>query len=290
MSTKFSNQKSSYRGRIVDFHTHLGRLYRAYPRFTAKHLLKRMDELGISMAVVLPIENPEETDFYSTTESILRITRKHADRLIPFCNVDPRRGDPNTFDPFPIIEEYISRGCKGFGEVIAGLEIDDERLQRIYRSVGKLGIPIVMHLDAYRCIDDVGLPKFERMIEKYSATIFVAHGPHWWAEISGDVKPEDRSRYPKGPIKPGGKVEYLLQKYGNLYADLSADSAWNALSRDLEFAEKFLERNRSKLLFGTDLLQRKQEIKIVDLLEGMELSEETYERIFYANAERLLKL
>jgi len=276
--------------KVIDFHTHLGKPWRAYSRFTAKDLLKRMDELKISMACVLPLENPEETDFYSTTESILRIVRKHKDRFIPFCNVDPRRGNPGTFDPYPIIEDYVSRGCKGFGELLAGLPIDDERMQRIYRAAGEIGIPIVMHLDAYRCIDDIGLPKFEKVIREYNKTIFVAHGPHWWAEISSDIKPSDKSSYPKGPVKPGGKVEYLLQSYENIYADLSAGSGENALSRDPEYARGFLERNSSKLLFGTDLLRKSQKIEIHNILERMNLSEKTYEKILCKNAERLLKI
>jgi len=252
--------------------------------------LKRMDDLGISIAVVLPIENPEETEFYVTTESVLRAVRKYPDRLIPFCNVDPRRGEPQTFNPRPIIERYISRGCRGFGEELAGLTVDDYRLGRIYEAVGDLGIPIVMHFDGHRCIDEIGLPRFERMIENYSKTFFVAHGPHWWSEISGDIRPEDISSYPKRPVSPGGRVEYLLRKYGNLYADLSADSGLNALTRSPEFAKGFLERNSDKLLFGTDLLHEAQEIKIVKFLEDIPLSRKAYEDILHRNAERLLKL
>ncbi|MEM1601727.1 MAG: amidohydrolase family protein [Candidatus Bathyarchaeia archaeon] len=278
------------RYKVIDFHTHIGKLWRTYPKFTAKDLLKRMDELGISIACVLPLENPEETDFYSTTSSVLRAIKRYKDRLIPFCNVDPRRGDPDKFDPYPIIEDYVSKGCRGFGELLAGLEVDDYRMQKIYRAAGELNIPIVMHFDAYRCIDDIGLPKFEKIIKIYSKTIFVAHGPHWWAEISADVKPSDKSGYPSGPIKPGGKVEYLLQTYNNVYADLSANSGENALSRDPEYAREFLERNSLKLLFGTDLLLKSQKIEIHNILERMNLSEKAYERILYKNAERLLKL
>jgi len=275
---------------VIDFHTHIGRLYCSFPRFTVRNLLGRMDELGISMAVVLPIENPEETDFYVITESILRAVKRHHDRLIPFCNVDPRRGEPQTFNPRPIIEKYISRGCRGFGEELAGLMVDDPRLQRIYQAVADFGIPLVMHFDAHRNIDEIGFPRFERMIEKYSKTIFVGHGPHWWAEISGDVRVEDIGRYPTGSVSPGGKVERLLQRYGNLYADLSADSGLNALARDPEFGRDFLERNCAKLLFGTDLLYEAQEVKIVKFLEDVNLSERAYRDILYRNAERLLKL
>ena len=275
---------------VLDIHAHIGKIFRAYPKFTVKKLLKRMDELGIDMAVVLSIENPEETDFYLPTENVLRAVRKHRDRLIPFCNVDPRRGNPGAFDPYPIIERYVSRGCRGFGEELAGLMIDDERLQRIYEAVAKLGIPILLHLDRYRNIDEVGLPRFERMLREHPKTIFIAHGPHWWAEISGDLKPEMMGGYPKGPVKPGGKVENLLKNYDNVYGDLSAGSGLNALARDPEHAKGFLERNRKKLIFGTDIIYETQEIRILEFLESLELSDRTYRDILYGNAERLLKL
>lgn len=275
---------------VLDVHTHIGRIYIEYPKFTPRKLLKRMDELGIDEAVILPIENPEETHYYSTTEYVLQAIRRYRDRLIPFCNVDPRRGNPNQFDPYPIIEEYISRGCKGLGEVIVGLPVDDSRLQRIYEVVGDLGIPIIMHFDKYRNVDEVGFPRFERMVKKFPKTIFVGHGPHWWAEISAGVTEEEAYGYPKGLVKAPGKVEYFLQKYPNVYADLSANSGWNALARDPEHAKGFLERNRNKLLFGTDLLWEGQEVKILDFLESVEVSSKTLEKILFKNANHLLKL
>ena len=54
---------------------------------------------------------------------------------------------------------------------------------------------------------------------------------------------------------PGGAVDRLLQEYPNVYADLSAGSAYNALTRDPDFTPGFLERNWQKLCFGTDVLR-----------------------------------
>ncbi len=62
---------------MIDFHTHFGRLVYKYPRLKVSTLLKRMDKNGIEKAVVLPIENPEETDFYVTTEEVLRAARRY---------------------------------------------------------------------------------------------------------------------------------------------------------------------------------------------------------------------
>jgi len=43
-----------------------------------------------------------------------------------------------------------------------------------------------------------------------------------------------------------------MADYPNLYADLSAGSGYNALTRDEEFTIGFLERNSKQILFGSD--------------------------------------
>jgi predicted TIM-barrel fold metal-dependent hydrolase len=72
----------------------------------------------------------------------------------------------------------------------------------------------------------------------------------FWANISADV-PTDRG-YPAGPIEPGGLTDRWLSDFPNLYADLSANSCNNALSRDPAFTRDFLVRHRAKLIFGSD--------------------------------------
>jgi predicted TIM-barrel fold metal-dependent hydrolase len=58
--------------------------------------------------------------------------------------------------------------------------------------------------------------------------------------------------YPTGRIEPGGVSDRLLTEYPNVYADLSAYSCRNFLGRDPDFAAKFIERHRAKLMFGSD--------------------------------------
>ena len=59
---------------------------------------------------------------------------------------------------------------------------------------------------------------------------------------------------PVGKIKRGGITDKLLADYPHLFADLSANSGNNALSRDPEFAKGFLRRRDHKLIFGSDCL------------------------------------
>ena len=95
---------------MIDIHTHIGKLM-FKKELKLSQLLRFMDSQGIEKAVVLPIENPEETYYYVTTEEVLKACKRHPDRLIPFCNVDPRRGasSPST-DFYRIIKE-----CKEMG-------------------------------------------------------------------------------------------------------------------------------------------------------------------------------
>jgi predicted TIM-barrel fold metal-dependent hydrolase len=44
----------------------------------------------------------------------------------------------------------------------------------------------------------------------------------------------------------------VLADYPNIYGDLSANSGRNALARDPDFAAAFLERHKTKLVFGSD--------------------------------------
>ena len=271
---------------------HIGRLYYFEKRaLTPSYLLKFMDKYGIKKAALLPIENPEETDYYITTDHILRVCRRYLDRFIPFCNVDPRRCNADlSTDFYSILKEYRERGCRGFGEAMSGLYVDDPRLQKIYEACGRLSMPIIFHLDALRNIDEKGLPRFKNMIKKFPETIFVGHGQHFWAEISSDVKEGDFGEYPQGKVKRIGAVENLLSKYPNVYADLSANSAYNAITRDPEFGYWFLVTFQDKLVFGTDICRYDMDVPMISYLKGARISQDVYKKITEKNTKKILKL
>jgi predicted TIM-barrel fold metal-dependent hydrolase len=274
---------------------HLGRLYVQDPGLSPEFLLEFMDRSGIERAALHPIESPEEAHFYVTTETVLDICRRHPTRFIPFCNVDPRIGSgDNTATLRARLQEYKAAGCKGYGEAMSGLRIDDERLQRVYRLCGELGIPIIYHIDADRNVDEKGFPGLERMLARFPDTILVGHGQHFWAEISGDVTPAQFSIYPKGPITPGGSILRLLERYPNLYADLSAGSALNAMTREPEFGYRFLERFQDRLFFATDICVRNPNVPNVAWFKALgaegRISTAAYRKIARDNAIRVFGL
>jgi len=283
---------------MIDYHVHIGKIFYGRKPLTPKRLIKKMDEFGIEKAVILPIENPEETHWYNTSDNVLKVCKRYKNRLIPFCNVDPRRGvnSENEKLIFNLIEEYVKKGAKGFGEILANLKFNDKRMKNIYKACGELKISIVFHLggvpgrSTMGLTDEIGLPYMEEVLNEFPKTIFVAHGPGWWAEISGNVKPEDRDTYPKGKIEKEGKVQYLLSNYSNIYADLSAQSGYNALTRDTEYGIEFLNRFYNKLLFATDYLYPEQELPIINYLKNVNIPGDKKKMIFYENAKKLLNI
>jgi hypothetical protein len=271
---------------LFDAHTHIGEIAPGKGQ-TADQLIMRMDSEGIERSVVLSLENPEETYYYVLSREVLEACSENPDRLVPFCCVDPRRGSADTSTDFlSLIDRYVQRGAKGFGEHLAGLAIDDPRSMKIYEACGYLGVPIVFHTDRLRNYDEVGLPGLERVVSTMRETIFIAHGPGWWKEISAEVDPD--VTYPKGPIVPGGRVGELLDSYGNLFADISAGSGYNALSRDPEYGAQFLSDHSEKLLFGTDCIHPEQELAIIDFLVEAEIPKREKQRISHLNIERIL--
>jgi uncharacterized protein len=281
---------------IIDTHAHLGKVMYGCPPLTVEDLLRFMDEHGIDRSVVLPLVNPEEEDYYYTTEMALADCALHPDRLIPFANMDPRRGrNDGEYDFCPVLKEYKDMGCRGFGEILANLTTNDPRMKGIYRACGKLGFPVVIDFRWLRTsgvLDPVGMPYLEECLREFSETIFVGHGPAWWAEISADVTGEEKSRYPEGEFRHPGKIDYLLETYPNMYADLSASSGYCALTRDIEYTRVFLEKHHKKLMFGTDRFVRDYmaEPVMIDLIGGLHLTTGAEKAIFHDTAARLLGL
>ena len=96
--------------------------------------------------------------------------------------------------------------------------------------------------------------------------------------------------YPKGPVKPGGAIDRLMDRYGNIYGDLSAGSGLNALRRDPDFGREFLIRRADRLLFGTDYLSEGMKVEQFAFLKQLDLPAGVQAKVFRENARRILRL
>jgi predicted TIM-barrel fold metal-dependent hydrolase len=273
---------------MIDTHTHLGQLRVGNPGLRPSQLLRWMDRNGIEKAIVLAIENPEELDFFVTTKEIIRMTKPHGDRLFPLCVTEPRHRYPGSYDPLPIIQAHVEAGCVGFGENLCGLPVDDPMQQTVYAACNELRLPVLMHFDSWINRDRKGLPGFEKMLATFKNVDFIGHGPNFWREISKTFPP--KVGYPKGPIVPGGRLDQLFKRYPNLYADLSAGSGHNAITRDPDFGFEFLQRWQDRLMFATDYLEVGQQTPIIEHIRTVGLPKRAFERIARKNAEKVFRL
>jgi hypothetical protein len=184
---------------------------------------------------------------------------------------------------------FVKRyGCMGFGEHINELAFDDPRNKAIYARCDEYGLPLVFEINANYCCDEVGLPRLEACLREFRNVKFCGHGPGFWSAISGDD--DQKGGYPKGPVTPGGALDRLLSEYNNLYADISAGSGYNGLTRDPEFAEGFVARHWRKLLFGTDYMGHNQPLPQVEWLASLDVTPEMRNAIAGGNARRALGL
>lgn len=275
--------------RYVDVHTHLGQTWNSTETLSARQLLRWMDAADIAQAVVLPLINPEASSYPLTTDFVLRETRPFRDRLIPFCSIDPRtsyRGGHKGL--VAMLRRYIDAGAKGFGEHKPGIPIDDPRNLALYAACAEVKLPLLFHLDNQRNTDKPGLPGLERALQQAPQCVFIGHGPGWWASISGDVSQADLGGYPKGDPTPGGAIDRLMEKYPNLYGDLSAGSGARAIQRNLQFGREFLIRRADRLMFGTDFLTPEQNVPQLELYATIDLPEQVQRKVFRENARKLL--
>ncbi len=278
-------------GPYVDVHTHIGRTWNEDPPLTPDALLTWMDEHNVGKAVVLPLVSPESSSYLNLTEQALGAATRFADRLFPFCCIDPRTSyGGGRAGLRGMVKQYVDQGARGFGEHKAGLPIDHPKMRSLYEVCDDLHLPVLFHMDNQRGTDRPGLPGLERVLKEFPNVAFIGHGPGFWASISGDVAARDLGGYPRGPVKPGGALDRLFMAYRNLWGDLSAGSGAGAIARDREFGLAFLIRRADRLLFGTDYLKPGQNVPQFELLASFDLPADVRARIERGNAARLLGL
>jgi predicted TIM-barrel fold metal-dependent hydrolase len=224
---------------MIDIHSHLEQ---SLERFIA-----HMDWLGAEKAWALSLEEPELKAFSCPTSRALDAAKKYPDRVIPFCHVNVRANDA-----VKQIEKYAAAGCKGFGEHKMHIAIDDPAMDKIYAICNELKWPFLYHFQEKGQNGGYswGIEKFAKIIEKYTDIKFIGHAGSWWDYISADADGADAM--PEGRIVIGGLIDTLLADYENVYADFSAGSGCNALTRDVDFMKEFIVRHRKKLMFGSD--------------------------------------
>ncbi len=288
--------------RKIDLHLHLSRL--PLPRTEQMwvsdpaEMLPHMEELGIEKAVLMSTSESTQPQmpFGSNADNhaIVEADPKH---FAWMCNLDPV--DPDTIPGR--LATYKAQGAIGIGELAINRRLDDLLLETIFAAAGSLGLPVTFHMSpevgySYGVVDEPGLPLLERALQKFPDTKFLGHSQTFWIEMSGDAptEKEARNQWGKGPIVPGGRVPELFAKYPNLYGDLSANSAGQAIMRDPAFGLQFLETYADRLFFATDMANAGMVFPLGAWLDEQvssgALRAQTYQKICRENAQRVFGL
>lgn len=258
------------------------------------------DTLNVAMGVLLCGGSPERIWEIVQNEEAKFLADQRPDRFVWFFNIDPRQGDFNTRTDFShIFSHYKSLGAKGLGEISATLPIDGPLYDNYWRQAADFELPVLLHVSPwlkgqYGVYDAMGLPGFDRMLEKHPNLKIIGHSMPFWAEMGADLKFEQRNGYPKTKITEEGAVPRLMRKHPNLYCDLSAGSGMNALMRDPEYAARFIEEFSDRIMYGIDassiLCDHQYEFDafLTQMVETGMISMENYAKILYKNACRLL--
>ena len=297
---------------LIDFHAHAYRKPVPFVTrfYSIEELLARDAELGIDRTVLLPVVSPE-IYFPQANEDILDMRDAYPDRVIAFCNVDPRALSNSAHAKLDeVFAYYKERGCRGIGEVMPNLELQDPRVQNLFACAEKVGLPVIfdgsdVKTGDFGLYDDPGLPQLEHTLQKFPRLTLFGHGPVFWSEIARLETPGSRGfvfrrdgeqvgRLPQGKVTEEGVVPKLLRAYPNLMGDLSDFTAYNAFARDEDYGARFMTEFSDRLFFGTDLCSVGMPVPLPELLlrwrrEGR-ISEEVFYKISRGNAERLLGL
>ncbi len=306
---------------LIDIHAHA---YRVTPPFiafsTLEELLREQEKLGIDKSFVLPIVNPE-IYIPQNTADIIDMAAQYPDRIIPFCNVDPRAVCNSAHAPLEkVLQFYKDQGCKGVGEIMPNMRMDDPKVQNLFRAAEQVGLPVTCdgsdQLDGdFGLYDDPGLPQLELSLRRFPNLIIFGHGPIFWSEIArletpgergvpftfgggGQIEraPGQKSAMPnyRQPIREEGVVAKLLRRYPNLHCDLSDATAFNALARDLSYTEAFVKEFEDRLYFGTDLICPDMPVPLIEGLKRWKqdgvITDAAYRKITHENAMRQFNL
>ncbi len=229
-----SQEQAEWGGPVLDTHLHL----RADPDQCFTH----MRGCGVTHAVLLTRVQDEDK---AKAEM-----EKRPKRFVRSVSADPSQPDAEQ-----VFRKALREGAVSIGEMKFHVALNSPEMRRVFEIAADVRVPVMMHIQNFPHFPgelpyNTGYDQFDQVLKAHPKTMFIGHGDLFWANISADV-PTNRG-YPDGPIKKGGLTDRWLSEFPNLYADLSANSGNNALSRDMEFSRKFVARHQDKMVFGSD--------------------------------------
>lgn len=291
----------------IDMHAHVVYHHTLVPKLqitghrmlNAEELTGFYQRLNIEKGVLLPIVSPEGQWNLVTNEECFLSAQENPEDFYWFCNVDPRAAiNDKESDLCYLIEHYKAMGAKGLGELTSNLYADDPKMLNLFESCARCDMPVTIHVSPkpnfnYGIVDEIGLPRIERVLKKFPDLKLIGHSQPFWAEMSEGLCEDMRNDYPQGKVTEG-RLPKLMREYGNLYCDLSARSGAYALMRDREYAARFIEEFADRIFYACDFcaITNDHQFAFDKFLDEMVadgyMSIENYKKIVRDNALKLL--
>ncbi|WP_195837856.1 amidohydrolase family protein [Anaerococcus porci] len=279
-----------------DDHVHLspikGRKINGQDLITSEEMIKSMDKRDIDVSVIMTTSLKGE----GSNEEALEIIKKYPNRFMYMATFNLCL---NETDLDKRIKEEKEKGAIGIGELVENQEIESFDIQKLFKVAEANKMPILFHMahqmgNSYGIYDKALLPELEKSLKKYKDLIIIGHSQPFWYEMynkNSDVSPEERNSYPKDIVNEEGRLFDLLRENSNLYCDLSANSAGNAIMRNKSMGIDFLKEFQDRLIFGTDIYNKDQYFPLADylkkLLDDGDINKDIYEKIFSKNFEKV---
>lgn len=281
---------------IIDIHQHTN-----YAMRTNEQLLAHQRTMGVTQTILLPAGSP--VNRVSTAggknnglggvgaggnDTVLAMGRQYPKEYLFGANEVTDLPEARAE-----VAKYLDLGAIIIGEQKFGVECDSKESQVLYELATEYKVPILLHFQFGSF--NHGFDRLHKMLEKYPKTSFIGHAQTWWANIDKNHA-DQKVLYPKGKVTAGGLTDRYLSDYPNMFADMSAGSGLNALTRDEEHARGFLDRHQDKILYGSDCndhvgtgekCQGSQTIAAVRKLAPNKTAER---KILYENAKKLFRL
>ena len=281
---------------IIDIHQHT-----SYKDRTNEQLLAHQREMGVTRTILLPagsnVNRPSTGDGkynglggvqVGGNATAVEMAKQYPKEFLFSANEVTDLPEARAE-----IEKYLKLGAIIIGEQKFKVECDSKESQALYELAAEYRVPILLHFqhETY----NLGFERFHTMLAKFPRTNFIGHAVTWWANIDKN-HPDQKVFYPLGKVTAGGITDRLLSDYPNIYADMSATSGLQALTRDEDHARGFLERHQDKMLFGSDCYDHFgrgpacQGAQGIAAIRKLAPSKAIERKILFENAKKLFRL
>ncbi|MFC1697282.1 amidohydrolase family protein [Nanoarchaeota archaeon] len=268
--------------KIIDFHTHLSKYDQRGPikSARAKDLLRYMEKYNVEKAVVLASYFPHhkyKKNGMTNDDLLKRVSGK--DRLIPFGSLNMEEFSKGGYDLERMIVDKEIYGVKLYPGYQHFYPDDLKEFGMFYQLCEHQNVPVLLHS---------GSSNGKGSLLKYSMPILLDEVALEFPKLKIVIAHMGNPFF--------DQTKELVHRHDNVYTDLSGlfFSGRKSIEKQIEYYRpKLLDfidyvNAVDKILYGSDFPVETMEDSIA-IVKSLGLTKKEEEKVFYKNAERLLK-